>query len=165
MDPDVFPNTIEYWGPVGMAFFRNPQIRWTPIDNEGIRFAVAVESPGSALDQGKVDTDDLSDFGEDFSDWNQYPDFTTHVRGDFDWGHIQLAGIVRVLGYEIRSNDGEDPDGAGDRRRGQPERLVQSLRERQDPVAGGRRPGLRQLHERRRHGSRARTTTSTAPRP
>ena len=46
MDPDVFPNTIDYWGPVGMAFFRNAQIRWTPIDNEGIRFAVAVESAG-----------------------------------------------------------------------------------------------------------------------
>jgi hypothetical protein len=111
MDPDVFPNTIDYWGPVGMAFFRNPQIRWTPIDREGISLAVAIESPSSALDQGKIDTEDVSDFGDGFSDWSQYPDFTTHVRGDFDWGHVQLAALVRVLGFEIRSNDGEDPDG------------------------------------------------------
>ena len=30
MDGDVFPNTIEYWGPTGMIFFRNLQLRWTP---------------------------------------------------------------------------------------------------------------------------------------
>ena len=30
MDIDVFPNTVEYWGPTGMAFFRNIQIRYIP---------------------------------------------------------------------------------------------------------------------------------------
>ena len=29
--PDVFPNSLEYWGPTGMAFFRNVQVRWTPV--------------------------------------------------------------------------------------------------------------------------------------
>ena len=27
MDPDVFPNSLEYWGPTGMVFFRNVQLR------------------------------------------------------------------------------------------------------------------------------------------
>src|SRR5438045_2352016 len=31
MDPDVFPNSLEYWGPTGMVFFRNVQLRWMPI--------------------------------------------------------------------------------------------------------------------------------------
>ena len=31
MDPDVFPNSLEYWGPTGMVFFRNVQVRWMPI--------------------------------------------------------------------------------------------------------------------------------------
>ena len=31
MDPDVFPNSLEYWGPTGIPFFRNVQLRWTPI--------------------------------------------------------------------------------------------------------------------------------------
>ena len=31
MDPDVFPNSVEYWGPNGMVFFRNVQLRWMPI--------------------------------------------------------------------------------------------------------------------------------------
>ena len=29
MDGDIFPNTVEYWGPNGMVFLRPPQIRWT----------------------------------------------------------------------------------------------------------------------------------------
>ena len=31
MDGDVFPNTVEYWGPNGMLFVRNPQVFWEPI--------------------------------------------------------------------------------------------------------------------------------------
>ncbi|MBP9190107.1 MAG: hypothetical protein KBF51_11230, partial [Chitinophagales bacterium] len=34
MDIDVFPNSIEYWGPTGMVFFRNVQLRWMPIKGE-----------------------------------------------------------------------------------------------------------------------------------
>ena len=30
MDIGVFPNTLEYWGPSGMVFFRNVQLRWMP---------------------------------------------------------------------------------------------------------------------------------------
>ena len=28
--PDVFPNSLEYWGPTGIPWFRNVQLRWTP---------------------------------------------------------------------------------------------------------------------------------------
>lgn len=111
MDPDVFPNTIDYWGPVGMVFLRNPQIRYTPLRREGWRGAIALESPGSALDHGKIDTQDLSDFGGDFSSWDRFPDVTAQLRHDGDWGHVQLAGIVRYLGFEIREQNGGDPDG------------------------------------------------------
>jgi len=30
MDIDVFPNSLEYWGPNGMVFYRNVQVRWMP---------------------------------------------------------------------------------------------------------------------------------------
>ena len=30
MDLDVFPNSVDYWGPNGMVFFRNVQLRWMP---------------------------------------------------------------------------------------------------------------------------------------
>src|SRR6185436_19721165 len=31
MDIDVFPNSLEYWGPNGMVFYRNVQLRWMPL--------------------------------------------------------------------------------------------------------------------------------------
>jgi len=33
MDPDVFPNSLEYWGPNGMVFFRTLQARYMPVNN------------------------------------------------------------------------------------------------------------------------------------
>ena len=52
MDPDVFPNSIEYWGPTGMVFFRNVQFRWTPIQNDSSTFMLALERPGASADPG-----------------------------------------------------------------------------------------------------------------
>jgi hypothetical protein len=34
MDPDVFPNSLEYWGPTGMVFFRNVQVRWIAVPRQ-----------------------------------------------------------------------------------------------------------------------------------
>ena len=45
MDIDVFPNSIEYWGPNGMVFFRNVQVRWMPIQGDS-RVTFAARAPG-----------------------------------------------------------------------------------------------------------------------
>jgi len=34
MDGDTFPNVVDYWGPTGMIYRRNPQLRWTPYRSE-----------------------------------------------------------------------------------------------------------------------------------
>ena len=44
MDIDVFPNSLEYWGPTGMVFFRNIQIRYMPIMGD-TRLTFALERP------------------------------------------------------------------------------------------------------------------------
>ncbi len=99
MDIDVFPNSIEYWGPSGMIFYRNIQARWTPWTNEkGSRFAVALEQPGGSGDAGEFgEFDRLQGIESNF----RYPDLTAHYRHEADWGHVQLAGILR----EIRWTD------------------------------------------------------------
>src|SRR5690349_16870537 len=51
MDIDVFPNSVEYWGPNGMVFFRNVQFRWTPIQGD-TRATIALERPGASGDAG-----------------------------------------------------------------------------------------------------------------
>ena len=54
MDGDVFPNTIDYWGPAGMVFYRNVQIRWTPYRVGDSHFAIAIERPGNDIDSGNL---------------------------------------------------------------------------------------------------------------
>jgi hypothetical protein len=48
MDIDVFPNSLEYWGPTGMVFFRNVQLRWTPVKGD-TRVTVALERLQAAI--------------------------------------------------------------------------------------------------------------------
>ena len=56
MDPDVFPNSLEYWGPTGMVFFRNVQVRWMPIDSGDTQLTLALERPGASGDRASTPT-------------------------------------------------------------------------------------------------------------
>ena len=96
MDPDVFPNSIEYWGPNAMVLYRNVQIRWTPVQGP-LSVALAVERPGSTQDvNGFEENVDLQNVSTRFP----LPDFTGHIRYDGDWGHVQLAGIARYIRWD-----------------------------------------------------------------
>ncbi len=53
MDVDIFPNSLEYWGPTGMVFFRNIQIRYMPIQGETF-MTIALERPGASADGATV---------------------------------------------------------------------------------------------------------------
>ncbi len=109
MDGDVFPNTIDYWGPAGMIFLRNPQVRWTPIrDRDGVSLAVAIESPGTGIDEGKVAEIDPNLV---IDAHNEYPDGTFQGRYQGDWGHVQGSAILRGVGFEVVSAPGADPSG------------------------------------------------------
>lgn len=100
MDPDVFPNTLDYWGPAGMIFLRNPQVRWTPYNSGGVKLALALESPSSAIDQGKV-SEISPELAATVKPRNEWPDFTAQFRTDQRWGHFQASGIVRSVGYQV----------------------------------------------------------------
>ncbi len=97
MDIDVFPNTIDFWGPSGMMFLRDPQIRWTPYSQEGVKVALALEVPGEGIDEGHaVEVDPtLAVLPK-----SHYPDITGQVRVDGLWGHAQLAGVARWVGFD-----------------------------------------------------------------
>jgi hypothetical protein len=101
MDGDVFPNTIDYWGPAGMVFYRNVQIRWTPYKTANGQFAVAVERPGNDIDSGNLR---LIEGFENLQVQNDetLPDLTAQYRYVGGWGHLQVAGILRKVGFEVR---------------------------------------------------------------
>jgi hypothetical protein len=114
MDIDVFPNVIDYWGPTGLVFLRNPQIRWTPIDGE-YTAAVAIERPTNDIDPGNLRTVDPSlapvSEGGNLQTDEKLPDLTAQVRRKGDWGHVQLAGILRRVGYDTVGNFYSTPKG------------------------------------------------------
>jgi len=96
MDIDVFPNSVEYWGPSGMVFFRNIQARWTPIQHEQFRLIFAVERPGASADGGiYADRVELQNVRPKFD----MPDFSAQARIMGKRGHIQVAGIFRKISW------------------------------------------------------------------
>ena len=107
-DRDLWPNTIEYWGPTGMVFFRNVQIRYAPLqgDNE---IYIALERPGASADQGTfADRTEL----DSVRGKNPLPDLSAHYRRAGNWGHVQLAGMLRKLEWvDIHTTGGYDLSG------------------------------------------------------
>ena len=103
MDIDVFPNVIDYWGPSGMVFFRTPQVRWTAYRTANDYFAVAIERPGNDVDPGNIRL--IEEFQNATVRGNQtVPDLTAQFRHDDTWGHVQLAGMLRQVGFEYQTN-------------------------------------------------------------
>ena len=108
MDIDVFPNSIEYWGPNGMVFFRNVQLRWTPWSDGDSRFCIALERPGASADQGEfAGRNELQDVKGRFP----LPDLSGHFRKAGGWGHVQLAGMLRKMKWDDLNTDEFDLTG------------------------------------------------------
>ena len=109
MDPDVFPNTIEYWGPPGMMFIRLPQVFWRFYQDGDSNATIAIEAPGVSGDAGVLsDRIELQNIQARFP----APDFTGHYRMAQKWGHVQVSGILRYIGYDdLIPNDKFDLSG------------------------------------------------------
>jgi len=110
MDIDVFPNSVEYWGPTGMAFFRNVQVRWMPIQGD-TRLTFALERPGASGDQGDY-ADRIAGLGG-VSAHFPLPDVSAEYRMGRDWGYLEAAGILRWMEWED-NNPGDAIDLDGD---------------------------------------------------
>ena len=107
MDIDVFPNTLEYWGPTGMVFFRNIQVRYMPIMGD-TRLTFALERPGASADQGVYSGRiELQDINGRFP----LPDLSAEYRRAFNFGYIELAGMLRYIAWEDMNDDEYDLSG------------------------------------------------------
>ena len=97
MDPDVFPNQLEYWGPNGLLWFRNVQVRYTVWSSGDSNVMIAAERPGASADQGVyADRVLLQGVRPRFP----APDITGHVRWGGKQGHIQFGGIYRRIQWD-----------------------------------------------------------------
>ena len=108
MDVDVFPNSLEYWGPSGMVFFRNVQVRWMPIQGD-TRMTIALERPGASGDAG--DYSDFSQVTEGIKGRFPLPDLSAEYRIGKPWGYVEVAGIVRYIKWDDVIDDEFDLSG------------------------------------------------------
>jgi hypothetical protein len=111
MDGDVFPNIFEYWGPTGMVFFRNIQIRYAILKGKDEVF-VALERPGASADKGSPDNSRVDLALDSVAPRYPLPDLSAHYKKSGDWGHVQLAGMLRYIGWtDIHTGGGYDLTG------------------------------------------------------
>lgn len=108
MDIDVFPNVLDYWGPNGMVFFRNVQIRYMPIKKDNSQLTFALERPGASQDAGKFAGNiELDSIKPRFP----LPDFSAEYRQIGKFGYVRIAGIIRRIMWEDQNEDSMDLSG------------------------------------------------------
>jgi hypothetical protein len=104
MDPDVFPNSLEYWGPTGMVFYRNVQFRWMPLQGD-TNATIAIERPGASGDPGTLaDRVELQNIQGRFP----LPDLTGQFTYGRPWGYLRIAGALRRINWDDTLDDGLD---------------------------------------------------------
>ena len=99
MDPDAFPDTLDFQGPNGMVSVRNPQLRYGFALSPSTTLYVSVEKPSS----------DVAFKTAEFSAQPNAPgpDGTIRLRQEFERGHFQVAGVFRSIAAFV-------PDGRTD---------------------------------------------------
>ncbi|WP_237056789.1 DcaP family trimeric outer membrane transporter [Microbulbifer sediminum] len=108
MDSSIFPNVVEKWGPNGIPFFRNVQLRWTPWKDGDSHFAVALERPGATRDES--DYDEFIEL-EGVVGHFRLPDITAQYRQATHWGHFQMAALARRIEWQNSPGSEFDLDG------------------------------------------------------
>jgi len=107
-DPDVFPNSLEYWGPTGLPWFRNVQLRYTAYQTEKSNLMVALARPGASGDQGVyADRVELEGIRPRFP----LPDFAAAYKYTGKWGHARSALMLRRINWDDTLDDAVDLSG------------------------------------------------------
>jgi len=94
-DTAAYPETVDFGGPAGTIFSRQPQIRWTQ-QFDGGQWAVALENPETVASLAN---------GSSFrADDDRFPDLTANVRFDTSMGRYSIAAMVRQLRVDSASD-------------------------------------------------------------
>ena len=93
MDPDGFPDTLDFQGPNGMVSVRNPQLRYGFALSPSTTLYVSVEKPSS----------DVAFKTSQFSAQPNAPspDGVIRLRQEFERGHFQVAAVFRSIAASV----------------------------------------------------------------
>ncbi len=107
-DTDVYPNSLEYWGPTGIPWFRNVQLRYTAISTDTSNLMFALARPGASGDQGVyADRIELDGIRARFP----LPDFAAAYKYTAGWGYVRTAGMLRKINWDDTLADAVDLSG------------------------------------------------------
>jgi len=95
MDVDNYPETVDFNGPIGATFIRQPQIRYTYATSKAGSFTVALENSSSYV------LDPATGFPIPTS-LSRMPDVVLRWDKGFDWGAMSIRGVTQ----ELRVDDG-----------------------------------------------------------
>jgi hypothetical protein len=104
-DNSIIPATLDYEGPVGMIFVRRPQLRLTISPNDRIEFALAIEDASRS--------DSNVDIPFSGADDHQLPDFVGRLRYEMPAGHVQVASLLREVGFQSNIGANQNVTGWG----------------------------------------------------
>lgn len=93
MDPTSWPSLVDFQGPNSWVNQRQPSLRITLPVRDRIYWATSIERPFS--DITAVDSSGAA-LGTNVQD---VPDFATHLRFEGNRGHLQIAGLLRTIGF------------------------------------------------------------------
>ena len=97
MDLEVFPNTLDYWGPLSRVFFLNIQLRYVAFEKENGKLIFALERPGATADGGDyANSIELQQVKPVF----KFPNLTSQYRYGGNWGYVQVAGILKSIKWK-----------------------------------------------------------------
>lgn len=99
MDIDNTPETVDFNGPIGSTFIRQPQIRYTYVTPQYGNFTAAIENSSSYVLRYNASDNAFSASSDGFA---KVPDFVVRWDKPFAWGSLSL----RAISHELRLNDG-----------------------------------------------------------
>ncbi|MDX1944798.1 MAG: DcaP family trimeric outer membrane transporter [Pirellulaceae bacterium] len=102
MDGTNWPSLVDFQGPNGWTNQRQPSARVTVPLADRLFWASSMERPFS-----NINTNGLGAQVQDI------PDFATHLRFESDVGHLQVAGLVRSIGYQPTGGEVTRQNGLG----------------------------------------------------
>ncbi len=102
MDPDAFPDGLDFQGPNGMVSLRNPQFRYGFALGPRTTLHISAEKPSS----------DVIFKTAQFTSQPEAPapDGAIRLRQEFERGHFQVAALFRSIGAFIPSSTGQKTD-------------------------------------------------------
>jgi hypothetical protein len=109
MDDSVLPSTLDYNGPSGVTFVRQPMIRGSLGPIEGLRIDASAETPQA---DARAGADGVGEVRVSAS----RPDLAARLRLEGELGHLQLAGLSRRLDVEAIAGPATAPVARASRR-------------------------------------------------